>query len=940
MKRELWIIAMLLAALGLFNASLQAQGVDVLVTPDEIQLDVGESTKIEVFAFTSNKTPVKVDSIKFSVHPDSMGTITPDGFFIAGKHSGEAEIEAVIYVGNLKLRKLIKVLIGKLPPPRFKVVVEPEKVVVPTGTEQQFKVFITTRHGERIRPKHVRWKVRPESLGKIDETGLFVAGEPEQQGKVIAIVDFDNLTLRGSAKVTVSPPATGAISGNVISDNDGTPLVGAHVKAVRLGKIHWVQKSETDDSGNYFVGDLIPGIYVVYANARGFIGEFYDNTRNFLEATPLNIAEEDTVGEINFSLSKGAKITGTIYTATDSSLLAHTHVQAILVVNRKVISHAISDENGFYQLESLPTGTYVIKADAAGFKKEFYDDKKSFGEADFISVTEPDSVGDIDFALAQASAITGLVTDNQGNPIAGAKIQVFSAIRLVARLNIRRLIVKETRTNENGEYVAEVRPGLYFVHASAEGFNGQFYDHAQDFLDAKPVRVVRDSHTTDINFELIPRSSISGNVKDEVTGEPIAEATVLAFPENRRILDLLRANDRVGFRTKTDENGNYVLENIPAGKYLVVAEAENYLPEFWEEADNKKDATPIQVEPGIDVENINFTLIHGGSISGLVASEVDSVGIAGALVVVTELHTKFHRRTFTEEDGTYKVEGLPSGDYLVHVVARGFFPEYFDDARNRRQATPVTVNAPDETAGINVYLKPFKARGGTIAGRVVVDDEDQTPIAGAIIIAVERNHVQPQITFTDSDGNYELTNLRAGRYFVFAWADGFIGEFYDDAKVFQDADLVKVIANHVTDNIDFALTPEASTGIYAVSGRITSAETGEGVEGVMVQALLGDEIEVTTVTDENGNYVLDNLPAGTYTIAATGLGFQTSFFGGDNPDNALPVTVGNGNDAENVNLNLQSDNVTSVGGSDNTTAIPDRFELFQNYPNPFNPETT
>jgi hypothetical protein len=175
-----------------------------------------------------------------------------------------------------------------------------------------------------------------------------------------------------------------------------------------------------------------------------------------------------------------------------------------------------------------------------------------------------------------------------------------------------------------------------------------------------------------------------------------------------------------------------------------------------------------------------------------------------------------------------------------------------------------------------------------------------------------------------------LTDLPPGRYFVFAWAEGLIGEFYQDAHSFRQADPVIVVSDEIAAGIDFGLAPNPRAGIYNVIGRVFSRETNQPIAAVLVQAKLDGEVEVNAVTDADGNFAITGLPAGEYRIESTAVGFS---------EDATTVAVGDGQDALNVTLEMQTDNVTDVGSGDDG-ATPKSFALFQNYPNPFNPETT
>ncbi|MGH7597980.1 MAG: carboxypeptidase regulatory-like domain-containing protein [bacterium] len=924
--RYLLVAVLMLGALSNVVAQNDAR---LIIMPNEAKLEPGQGQRFEAMLFGANGQPLRIEKVTWSTVPEDLGRISEDGFFIAGQRDGAVKILAKAQSGNAVYAGEAHVIIGKLPILPVRIIVEPGQAVVPPLGTQQFRALIVMPNAGPQPATRVKWQIVPENLGRINETGLFTAGSNPGAGSVTAFVEFNGAVHRGEAHVIVSQAASASIAGSVKNQKSGEPIANAVVLAERIGGLPWAQRAQTDDAGNYILEKLIPGLYVLRAEARGYLPEFYNERDQFEQATVVRLAEDEAKTGINFTLSHGATISGLVASESDQAPIAGAHIVAIRVLRPDFKHHAVTDENGNYTLMALPAGSYAIFAEAAGYKSEFFDNKRELLQADHVDVSDEQNVGDINFALATASAISGKVIDAATNgPVAKAAV----IIHPLVTGNTRPRVLLTTLTNESGEYVANVPPGFYVVAVETRGYHKEFYKEEREFVKATPVQVFADKHTTGIDFTLDKLASISGQVTDQVTGGPVAGAIVSAFPERPAATDpAANVDDLVRpIVGKTDENGNYNLEGLRPGRYFVHAEARGYLVEFWKEAANLEQAAAVEVPATGNVEGINFTLEKGGSIAGLVAAATDNTPIGGALIQVwARASNAVIARSVSERDGKYRIPGLRTGDYIVFASAPGFRGQFYKDVESRDQATPVHVEAPNETAEIDFHLqKPEPSRGGVIAG-AVISEADQNPIPNAHVLAISMNSTtanSPLFTFADQFGSYKLA-VPAGRYVVLSSAPRYLAEFFENAETFQGAKIIGVENGAVVENINFSLKPATRQGPYHVAGRVRYKNDNRGAGNFVVQAVEAGAVVGTAVTDNNGNFILEELAAGEYKLAAAGVTGVS--------EGAATVTVGDGRNSSNVDLIVPG--TTAV--EEQAVEVPVTYDLAQNFPNPFNPET-
>ncbi len=263
-----------------------------------------------------------------------------------------------------------------------------------------------------------------------------------------------------------------------------------------------------------------------------------------------------------------------------------------------------------------------------------------------------------------------------------------------------------------------------------------------------------------------------------------------------------------------------------------------------------------------------------GSISGHVTGSAGQP-LAGASVLAINAANQANVAP-TAGDGSYTIPSLPDGSYTVSFSFAGYALQYYDAATTSAAAKPVTITGGAAVSGIDARLQQTDSISGTVT------DASGTPIEGINVAA--SNATDPgSIAQTAADGTYTINNLLPGTYSVrftpFPQTAGFnpgggnyLPQYYNGEPSSQHADPVNVTGAATTSGIDAHLQAGGE-----ISGHVVD-QSGAPVANVLVSAYnaLGAKIG-SWFTDAGGQYLIDQLPGGTYA-----LGFQVQTPNGSN----------------------------------------------------------
>lgn len=208
---------------------------------------------------------------------------------------------------------------------------------------------------------------------------------------------------------------------------------------------------------------------------------------------------------------------------------------------------------------------------------------------------------------------------------------------------------------------------------------------------------------------------------------------------------------------------------------------------------------------------------------------------------------------YTNDEGEYFISLRKAGAYIVSASAIGYESAVYPETVHVVQGQVVEE--------IDFALEPDG--GGELGGITgkVTDEATGKVIRGAIVKA-EKEGFSREVT--QSCCRYRIP-LPEGRYWVSATARGYEPGAYGDS--------VDVVAGRMTPDIDFTLGGGEPPEYGGIAGTVTDAETGEPLLGVSVKAI-GRAGRGHDNTDEDGGYLIDRLPPGSYVVNAMMRGYE------------------------------------------------------------------
>ncbi len=272
-----------------------------------------------------------------------------------------------------------------------------------------------------------------------------------------------------------------------------------------------------------------------------------------------------------------------------------------------------------------------------------------------------------------------------------------------------------------------------------------------------------------------------------------------------------------------------------------------------------------------------------GSVSGTVTfggSTVQNVG-----VVLRSNDDQYVDNSSTDASGNYTIANVAPGQYTLYFqVFNGpnAAPQYLGGAVSFAGAVKFTVGNGQTVTGKNAVL----VAGSTISG--TVKNVANANLGDVYVEAFDAAGASAGSIFTDGSGNYSIARLAAGSFILkFSGGGNYAPEYWDNQPSFATATPIAVGASSTVDGKNAVLAGGAS-----ITGNVKNS-VGQNLQNATVFAYLDGEYAATSgYTGADGNFVINGLAAGTYTLeyAAYPLSNAINEFWNDKPSLELADT--------------------------------------------------
>ena len=558
---------------------------------------------------------------------------------------------------------------------------------------------------------------------------------------------------------------------------------------------------------------------------------------------------------------RAAEVTGRIVDSHTGEGIPQAVVRALPQEEGQPAAQDRTDRRGRYLLDLL-RGGYRIRVEVpdSNYLPRHFGGSGDPEGGDILHIPTFDSFIVLDLSLTMGGSLAGRVTGEGESLPATVTVRAESGDHRVS-----------TTTREDGSYLLpRLPPGEFLVSAGTREarYVAAYYPGASIPEEARPVAVERHQEITGVDFVLQRAGAIRGRVRALEGRAPLEGIRVVAEREGATPVSRVATSDSLGrYRLAGLSPGAYRLAAAgpPEGEDLPGRQQPGWLRQFYPRQFTRHSAVALEVEPGLTLSDIDFTLMRecwiGGKVMTLGDEEpLEEVQVISQPVLLRGLDPA---RTRTDRSGAFLLQGLPPGDYTLGMLLpakhRRLIQVWYRDKLSLDRADRIELEAGKALRDIDFNL----AAGATLSGRVRIEEPEYEWDPSRDLVELARLDFDPRGSEdrqlrVEEDGSFRVDGTPGGRYSL-------TPRLSDPNLIALQSPLprvVTVVEGDLLEELDFAFRLGGS-----ISGSVESASEAHGLN--RLQIVLINFVENTSSVFDlpSPQYTLAGLPPGRYFLA-------------------------------------------------------------------------
>ena len=519
------------------------------------------------------------------------------------------------------------------------------------------------------------------------------------------------------------------------------------------------------------------------------------------------------------------------------------------------------DGQGRFLFLDLPAGSYALTATRPRYLDGAFGRTRPDGDSRTIDLRDGERVTDAAIRMWRPAIISGTVTDDAGDPVAGSRVLIFTRTIVAGRWRFV-AVGRPLPTDDRGMYrTPALTPGEYTAATAS------YVISAPAALVAEVAAIRRAGGTAANDFM---RTVIANGA-----GSPLSD--LYQGFEMRRIGDM------------------FVNIGGPAMPTASIETAMNLYSTVWSPAAaSPAQASVVSVGPGDDRPNVDLhlTLSPTVRVSGTVTGPDGPVASFGLRLLpaglddVADEASLFVADTATASDGTFTFAGVHAGQY---VIRGGTYVGQVDSPAGGKVLSrdpTLWISTPLSVGDANVTGISVAAHAGVrVTGRVEFDGSSPKPSPKdlrTLPVRVEPIDGRPATVgvmtgaqIDPTTGAFYTAGLVAGRYFI--RASGSVGPWTLKSAVVNGRDVADVPLTVDANDIDglvLTLTDHPS----GLRGQVRSSQGAPDADATVIvfpadpsgwrDAGASPRRLRSVRASRTGSYSIGSLPPGDYDVIA------------------------------------------------------------------------